>query len=54
MVDWAYVNGMSEEYGMGDPDMDHHDPAGHCGQALPSRLRNNRSAYGPPLKCRNC
>ena len=55
MVDWAYVNGMAEEYGMGDPDMDHHDPAGHCGGgAFPVNHRRGRSAYGPPLKCRNC
>lgn len=31
MPDWDYVQGSGSEYGMGDPDFDHHDPAGHCG-----------------------
>ncbi len=31
MVDWAGISGPAEEYGCGDPDMDMHDPAGHCG-----------------------
>lgn len=36
MVDWAGVCGPAEEYGCGDPDMDIHDPTGHCGQGFAS------------------
>lgn len=45
MVDWAYVTGMAEEYGMGDPDMDLHDPAGHCGGGA-GPLRYNTAYHG--------
>lgn len=46
MVDWACVNGMAEEYGMGDPDFDVHDPAGHCGGG--GQTRYNSTYHGTP------
>ena len=60
MVDWACVNGMAEEYGMGDPDMDVHDPAGHCGGGAGQLLYNaayhgsQRSSTYRSVTCKFC
>lgn len=59
MPDWDLVNGMAEEYGFGDPDMDVHDPAGHCGKTPSSTPhRSSLTAEHPrsiaKLVCRNC
>lgn len=63
MPDWSAVNGPAGEYGMDDPDMDTHDPAGHCGGSVsngyiepiksrtfaPTKQRNQKT-----IVCRNC
>lgn len=53
MVDWAGISGPAEEYGFGDPDMNIHDPAGHCGptfsgsaSALTQRALHSFKALG--------
>ena len=55
MPDWDYINGMADEYGFGDPDMDCHDPAGHCGSPFGgSAGASKRTAYGPVVVCKHC
>ena len=57
MPDWDYICGSGEEYGFGDPDMDIHDPAAHCGPTFGggASLQNSVQHFKPKgLVCRHC
>lgn len=51
MVDWAYVNGFGEEGG--DPDLEHHDPMGHCGAQMFGKGAG-REPRDTRVKCNRC